>query len=486
MQKTVNTHRLFFILYHFLSIFVYKCCQIVVKMPTTFKALVYSDNKRQDGTYNVKIRVTHNRRTLKVSTNLYATVDDLTRSLKLKNQEYIDQTDDMIRRWRGIVAKLGIAADTMDVKQIVEHIEYIEKNGDNFRLDFIEYGRTIAASKSKGTRATYDTALNALSRFVKGRPIDISKVTAKFLSEFEKFIENEPVHRGDRKNGVVQLEKSKAGGRAVSLYLASLRHIHNKAKEEFNDEDNGLINIPLSPFKKYKVKKPPKAKKRAVSSNTVQAFINLPDMERIGGGTTDMTRQDLARDCFLLSFGLGGMNAADLYDDDARMFTDKNESIIVYKRKKTRTRREDEAEMYIRVEPCIMPLIEKYRDPTNERLFCFYKHYSTIDGFNDALRKGLKIIELKIKSKKHIVFYSARHSWATIGRSKELNIDKYTIHEGLNHVDADMKATDIYIDRDYSTIWEANAEILAMFDWSAMLNREKIKKDASRTTRAMK
>ena len=55
-------------------------------MPTTFKPVVYADNKRQDGTYNVKIRVTHRRQTLKLSTNMYVAAHQMTRALKLKDQ----------------------------------------------------------------------------------------------------------------------------------------------------------------------------------------------------------------------------------------------------------------------------------------------------------------------------------------------------------------------------------------------------------------
>ncbi len=66
------------------------------KMGTTFKAVVYADNKKKDGTYNVKIRVTHNRRSLKVSTNIYVFPDDLGRKLQIKNQEVIDLADDLI------------------------------------------------------------------------------------------------------------------------------------------------------------------------------------------------------------------------------------------------------------------------------------------------------------------------------------------------------------------------------------------------------
>lgn len=35
-----------------------------------------------------------------------------------------------------------------------------------------------------------------------------------------------------------------------------------------------------------------------------------------------------------------------------------------------------------------------------------------------------------------------------------------------------MRITDIYVERDYSLIWEANAKILGIFDWSALEERE--------------
>ena len=429
--------------------------------------MVYADNKRRDGTYNIKIRITHNQRNLKISTNLYAEAKDLTKSLKIKSRDYIDQTDDLIRKWRGIVSKLGVKADHMDVKQIADHIKDVEKHGDVFRLNFIEYGRVIAARKGKGSEKNYLTAINALSRFVEKDSLDVSEITPNLLSEFERFLEDEPVMRGDAKTGTAKtkIPKSKAGGRAISLYLGSIRHIHNQAKEEFNDETHGVIKIPQSPFKRHKVKKQPRVKKKALPMEMIQAIINLPDVERVFGPGSGVSRRDLARDCALLSFGLAGMNAADLYDCEIQKH-DKGKNVIVYKRKKTRRRRDDEAEMQIRIEPCISGLVRKYMDPAGERLFVFHKLYSTNNTFNSALKAGFDKIEEDIKSEKHITFYAFRHTWATIARSDELNIDKYTVHEALNHVDVGMKNTDIYIDRDYRPIWRANAKVLELFDWA--------------------
>ena len=63
-------------------------------------------------------------------------------------------------------------------------------------------------------------------------------------------------------------------------------------------------------------------------------------------------------------------------------------------------------------------------------------------------------------------YYAARHSWATLACSTAVGIDKATVHEALNHVDDKMKVTDIYIDHDWSVIWEANRKVLELFDWS--------------------
>lgn len=438
---------------------------------TTFKAAVYPGDKKKDGTYNVKIRVTHQRKVRKVSTNLFATDEDLTRNTyKIKSEFLKDQTGAIITRWRKIVSELGVLTDDMTVDDIIQHIDRREKNGNTFKLDFIKYGREVAGKKSSGTAPHYISALNCLCRYIHTDSIDISQITSTFLENFEAYIRDEPVYKYSRKTGIVKTSETKTNGRAVSSYMECIRHIHNEAKKEFNNEDIGLINIPWSPFKKYQVKKPPKSKHKAQSVEVIQAIIDLPNYERRDGPPNELTRRDLARDCFILSFALAGMNAADLYECVPQQY-DSKKNILTYHRKKTRTRRADEAEMRIRIEPEITVLFEKYRDPDGERLFRFHRHYSTSVGFNNALRVGLLQVQKAIAAEP-FVFYAARHSWATIGRSKEVNIDKYTIHEGLNHVDDQMRVTDIYVEKDYRNIWEANAKILSVFNWKRLQERE--------------
>lgn len=439
-------------------------------MPTTFKAVVYADNKRRDGTYNVKIRLTHRRQSLKISTNIYVGAHQLTRSFKIKDQSVADETAKIIIRWRTIVGTLGTAADSFTAKQIVEHIKQTELREQAFTLDFIEYMRNIGATFPPGTGKNYAATANALARYTGGAGLDISAITVRMLSEFEKFLRHEPSQRGgNRKDGI---SKASKGERAISLYMGIIRATHNKAKKEFNDEEIGVIRIPRSPFAKYNIPTEDMPQKRAISTDCLQEIINLLDEPSVD------SRRNLSRDCFLLSFGLAGMNAIDLLTCPAQS---SDSGIIVYNRQKTASRRADKAEMHIRIEPQIAPLVDKYKDPTGVRLFRFYRQYADGDTFNSALNEGLKRIDLALRDSTncvmprtlpdHITFYAARHSWATIARSSALKIDKYTVHEALNHVD-NLKITDRYIDRDWTAIWEANAAVIGLLDWSAVQKRK--------------
>ena len=88
----------------------------------TFKAEVYAHQKKSDGTYNIKIRVTHNRQKRYLATTYYVTKEDLTRALKLKNQKYIDLTDQLVKKYRNICDRAGERIKDMTVDQVVDLI----------------------------------------------------------------------------------------------------------------------------------------------------------------------------------------------------------------------------------------------------------------------------------------------------------------------------------------------------------------------------
>lgn len=408
----------------------------------TFKAEVYKHHKKEDGTYNVKIRVTHNRAKKYLSTTKYITKDDLTKSFKIKNQSIIDDLDALMKRYRDACNELGEKSKDMTIEQIVHYLEAY-KGKDAFTLDFIRFGRDkieqLKASGHSGNARTYEVMLNALTKFTDRESLNISEITVRFLNDFVNWIETRPVN-----------PKRKKGQRAASLYLSNLRALHNMAKNEFNDEDAGIINIPFSPFAKFKVPSTPLTRKRALSADAIKAIAALPYKEVTQPG---MNRFNLAKDMFVLSFALIGMNSVDLYNCDCI-----KDGRIIYQRTKTKNRRQDRAEISIKIEPEILPLIEKYKDTTGERVFNFHRLYKDSIIFNSAINKGLKQIGSALETE-DLEFYAARHSWATIA-TNSVKVDKYVVHKALNHVDEMMKVTDIYIAPDDSLIDTANRNVL--------------------------
>lgn len=407
----------------------------------TFKTVLLSHQMKKDGTINIKIRVTHNRKSKFIATTFFVTKNDLTRTFKLKNQYYIEECDKLILKYRSHCNKLGERLRNLDINHLIELL--LQGDDDHFELDFIEYGRSFANKLRKqgreGNAQTYDDALNNLVKFVGRDHIQINEITGNFIRDWIEWIQNMPARPGRKK-----------GTRAASLYPSNVRALHNRIKDEYNDEDQGIIRVPLSPFSKIKLPKFVPSRKRALTADQIKAIFNLDD---VAAPKNKVSRTNLSKDVFILSFGLIGMNAVDLFN-----CTEYKDGRITYERTKTKNRRTDRALISIKVEDEIRSLLDKYRDPEGERVFCFYHMYKSVSTFSAALNKGLKNVGERI-GVENLEFYAARHSWATIAIN-DVEIDKFTVHTAMNHVDDTMKVTDIYIRKSWEPMDKANRKVI--------------------------
>ena len=155
-------------------------------MSTTFKAVVYAHHRKEDGTYNVKIRVTHNRKRKHLPTSIFVTKEDLTRGLKIKNAQVNDTLKHSIESYQKIVATLPIErANVMSVEQIVDYLRNYNKNNGIFELDLIAFGRQVVeetrAAGRIGTARSYETTLNSLVRYLKRDTLSIHEVSCLLI-----------------------------------------------------------------------------------------------------------------------------------------------------------------------------------------------------------------------------------------------------------------------------------------------------------------
>ena len=401
-----------------------------------------------DGTYNVKVRFIKDKKVKRVSTDLFATDSDLTSDLKLKEESIVKQeADRLVLHYRTMVNSLHFDSENCDVSEIVNRL--LCKEEAEKPIDFIAFSKKWISETTIKGKDNYTTALNSFIRFLGKEELEIKKITVDLLEQYRDYIINV---RNERVKALQAEGKRVPSNRCLSLYLMSLRHLYGEVQRFYNKPDKGLMRIPRTPFEYFKIPKQEATRKRAVTPQQIKAIWSLP-YQNIHKGVKHTCRPDLAKDCFILSFCLMGINSADLYN--ATLLRDNR---LVYCRTKTKERRLDKAKMEVVVPDMVLPIIEKYRDTTGQRLFRFYKDYRDHKAFNKAINKGLKGIgdQLNIDD---LEFYAARHSWATIALNK-CGIDKYTVHAALNHVDESMRVTDIYIERDFVNENKANAKVI--------------------------
>lgn len=414
----------------------------------TIKAEIKRSELKVDGTYNVKIRFTLDRKVKRLSTNLFVTQQDLTKSLKFKEDTSIKrEIDRLVLYYREQCLKLQLDQNHYSLDEIIEFL-----NGEQEKqqtIDFIKFSREWIASTTIKGAPNYTTAINALVRFVGKEELDINLITLDFLEQLKAFLIGE---RDARTKKLMQQGKRVTSNRTLSLYLVSIKKLFNEAKRKFNKKDKNLILIPNSPFEDFKIPKQEATRKRAIPADIIKKVWKLPykDMKK---GYKSTCRYNLAKDCFILSFCLMGINSADLYNA-----TKMRGNTIIYNRTKTKAHRLDGAKMMVDIPKIVQPLIDKYKDSTGKRLFNFYQYYGDEKTFNKAINSGLKEIG-SILEVDDLEYYAARHSWATIALNK-VGIDKYIVHAALNHIDDSMKVTDIYIERDFVNENKANAKVV--------------------------
>lgn len=419
-------------------------------MAITVDYVVLPHLRKKDGTNFIRLRVTYQRKSKYILTNIALEPSDLTRSGNLKHEGKKDLAEKEVTKWREAAGKLSTyATSDKNVADVVRMIERKLAEAEDFTLNFARYGMQVADRKKEGTGNNYKAAIRCLVRYFGHEP-DISEITVKAMRGFEDFVRNEDARAySPRKKEIVKL-KAKKTERAVSAYTGAIGHIYRQARLEFNDPDLGIMKIPFDVFDYYKVPKPPAPEHRDIPMEWVQLMID--QRKGLSG------RERIAVDAFLLSFGLMGINAVDMYTCKKA-----KDGVVHYFRTKTTERKDDKAEMYVRIEPCVMGILSEYKG--KERLFDYDIRYANEKCLTNAINDGLRQWIKHNKLDKDFTFYSARHTWATIAASKKVDIDYAIVTEGLTHSDASRAMDKIYIRKDWERVWDANAKVLALFRW---------------------
>lgn len=404
---------------------------------------------RRDGSRLLFVRLTFKRQHRLLATSTVLTGADLTRGGALKSATSINDYDAIVRRIRAASSTIDpFALDAMTIDEVVGRIR-TELTRSTFTLDFVRWCWDYAATKAPGTRRNYETSAKALEDYCREKKLpglDINAVNKALLLDFQRWAAARPKASSHYKLRRAVGEGSDA--QAVHI-LAKLSTAYNAAKARYNDEDAGIIFIPRSPFSSLKLVAPP--------VGNAQGNLGEAVVQRIIDARGATEAEDIALAAFVLSFGLMGANLADLYE--MRPPTD---GVVMYHRRKTRTRRPDKAQMVVRVDPRLTGyaarlygrrkglFLPKLSEVANDSYITAY--------VNNGLRSWAKREGIP-----PFTFYAARKSWASIARNKA-GVDKATVDECLCHRGT-LQLADIYIERDWSIPARANKAVLDLFRW---------------------
>lgn len=399
----------------------------------TFKPIVVTSNRRRDGTYLVAIRVYFAGSCRRIPTNIVAGPGDLTRSGRIKSQDILDRAGLIVDRMREAVADLteaDLAGQTVD--WVVDRIRCADRL-HTFKLDFFDFADRYIAGLTPGARCQYVTACHTFAAFLGRREIDVNDITRLMVSDFLAWLPNKVF--SFRFGAVSPSRRTRIPGGAEARNTAKLAAIFRAAQDRYNDDD--LVLIPRSPFRGMIPKAPASHGQRPLDEETMQRVIDarhrLPTVQT-------------ALDCFVVSFALMGANLADLYEavDVGEVWT--------YRRKKTRTRRPDGAQMRVTVPDAI-------RDRLAVCLPALRRMAGRPEYATAKVNKGLARW-CQEQGVPRFTFYAARHTWATLAR--RYGVEKATVDECLCHV-GDFPLTDIYAERSWSLMDDANRTVLERF-----------------------
>ena len=284
----------------------------------------------------------------------------------------------------------------------------------------LELNEKLRRIGKKRMAARYTTTINSLQRCLKGGDVPLEEIDGTMIQGYEQWLKDSGLCRN-----------------TTSFYLRNLRTIYNHAV------DDGVV-ISTSPFK-HVYTGIDKTVKRALPLEIIKQLKNLD--------LSQNPRMELARDMFLFSFYTRGMSFIDMAQ---LTLGNLQGGVLTYRRQKT------SQQLHIKWEPAMQEIVAKYMTDDSPYLLpiakgegaVFWQQYkNAYSRITKQLKKVGEMIGLSIP----LTTYVARHSWASIAKSK--NVPVSAISEALGH-DSE-KTTQIYLSSlDTSVVDNANNLII--------------------------
>lgn len=367
----------------------------------TIKLAVLKHTKSKDGSYKIRISIGHRSETHYIvtpySVNALSEFDNgiVVRvpnaheiNIKLRNLlndyeerlERINSPEDYTcKELRDLLKSMRTHSSKITFKQVSEQ----------YQKELIEDGRGSYAGMLQ----------NSLRLFFEftGGDVFLSEISTITISEFERWL---------KRKGVSQTY--------ISMTLSMTRTIVNRAIRM------QLVTYSVHPFTYWKRPADPER----------ELDISVEDVRAIRDAQPRLKKQRIARDIFMLSYYLGGINLIDLLEIDFR-----GVSVLEYTRHKSRNMKLSDKRISFTLQPEAKELICKWMNRNTGRLDFGYKF--SYKNFLAYVTRSIKSLakDIDIQDYRKVCYYTARKSFVQHGFDLGISLEvlEYCIGQSVKN-----------------------------------------------------
>ena len=367
----------------------------------TIKLAVLKHTKSKDGSYKIRISIGHRSETHYIvtpySVNALSEFDNgiVVRvpnaheiNIKLRNLlndyeerlERIDSPEDYTcKELRDLLKSMRTHSSKITFKQVSE-----------------QYQKELVEDDRGSYAGMLQNSLRLFFEFT-GGDVFLSEISTITISEFERWL---------KRKGVSQTY--------ISMTLSMTRTIVNRAIRM------QLATYSVHPFTYWKRPADPER----------ELDISVEDVRAIRDAQPRLKKQRIARDIFMLSYYLGGINLIDLLEIDFR-----GVSVLEYTRHKSRNMKLSDKRISFTLQPEAKELISKWMNRNTGRLDFGYKF--SYKNFLAYVTRSIKSLakDIDIQDYRKVCYYTARKSFVQHGFDLGISLEvlEYCIGQSVKN-----------------------------------------------------
>ena len=367
----------------------------------TIKLAVLKHTQSKDGSYKIRIAIGHRSETHYIVTKYKVNSPSefvggiVTRvpnahEINVKLRNLLNDYDERLERipspedytckeLRDLLKSMRPHSSTATFSQVSEQ----------YQKELIEDGRGSYAGMLQNSLRLF--------RDFSGGDMFLSEISTVTISEFERWL---------KRKGLSQTY--------TSMTLSMTRTIINRAIRA------QLVTYQLHPFAYWKR---PADEEREID-------ISVEELAAIRDALPKLKKQRIARDLFMLSYYLGGINLIDLLNIDFR-----GVSVLEYVRHKSRNTKTSDKRISFTIQPEAKELIRKWTNRNTGKLDFGYKF--SYKNFLQFITRSIKSLakDLDIQNYKKVCYYTARKSFVQHGFDLGISLEvlEYCIGQSVKN-----------------------------------------------------